>query len=52
VVAAFIEAFWSSRTGMPFGVKIGFGVALAVVFALYLTLGGRKAGQGGRNHAD
>lgn len=42
VVAAFIEAFWSSRTGLPFGVKIAFGVSLAIVFALYLAFGGRR----------
>ena len=42
VVAAFIEAFWSSRTQLPFEVKIGFGVALALVFALYLGFGGRS----------
>jgi uncharacterized membrane protein SpoIIM required for sporulation len=41
VVAAFIEAFWSSRTSIPFEIKIAAGVALAVLFALYLTFAGR-----------
>lgn len=42
VLAAFIEAFWSSRTNLPFGLKIGFGAALAAVFAVYLAFGGRN----------
>jgi uncharacterized membrane protein SpoIIM required for sporulation len=42
VVAAFIEAFWSSRTQVPFEVKIAFGATLALVFALYLAFGGRQ----------
>ncbi|APV49499.1 hypothetical protein BWI17_07275 [Betaproteobacteria bacterium GR16-43] len=41
VVAAFIEAFWSSRVSIPFEVKIGFGVGLAAVFFVYLTFAGR-----------
>lgn len=41
VIAAVIEAFWSSRTSLPFELKIGFGIALAAVFAIYLAFGGR-----------
>ena len=42
VLAAFIEAFWSSRTTLPFEVKIAFGALLALAFAVYLAFGGRR----------
>ncbi len=41
VVAAFIEAFWSSRTALPFELKVGAGALLAVIFGLYLAFAGR-----------
>ena len=44
VMAAFIEAFWSSRTSLPFGIKIAFGATLAAVFFIYLTFAGRQRG--------
>ena len=40
-LAAVIEAFWSSRTHLPFELKIAFGATLTLVFALYLGFGGR-----------
>jgi uncharacterized membrane protein SpoIIM required for sporulation len=42
VVAAFIEAFWSSRVGIPFAIKVGFGTLLAVIFFAYLAFAGRN----------
>ena len=41
IAAAFVEAFWSPLTMIPFGVKIGAGIAGWVVILAYLTLGGR-----------
>jgi len=42
VLAAFIEAFWSSRVSIPFGAKIAFGVVLGVMTVAYLVFGGRS----------
>jgi uncharacterized membrane protein SpoIIM required for sporulation len=42
VLAAFIEAFWSSRTSLPFSIKIGFGATLAFLFFIYLAFAGRN----------
>ena len=39
--AAFVEAFWSPLTEVPFQVKIGAGIAAWVVLLGYLLLGGR-----------
>jgi uncharacterized membrane protein SpoIIM required for sporulation len=41
IAAAFVEAFWSPLTMIPFGVKIGAGIAGWVVILAYLSLGGR-----------
>jgi uncharacterized membrane protein SpoIIM required for sporulation len=45
VGAAFIEAFWSSRVAIPFGVKIAFGAILGVMTVVYLAFGGRSHGR-------
>ncbi len=42
VIAAFIEAFWSSRTGLPFALKIGVGLALWALLITYFTWQGRQ----------
>ncbi|HNP63426.1 MAG TPA: stage II sporulation protein M [Woeseiaceae bacterium] len=42
VVAAFIEAFWSSSTWPPLTVKYGVGLSLWVALALYFMLLGRN----------
>ena len=42
LAAAFVEAFWSPLTEVPFEVKIGAGAAGWVVVILYLALGGRR----------
>jgi uncharacterized membrane protein SpoIIM required for sporulation len=47
-VAAFIEAFWSPLTSIPFPVKIGFGLLWWGLFALYFFF----AGRGAARHAD
>jgi uncharacterized membrane protein SpoIIM required for sporulation len=44
VCAAIIEAFWSSRTSIPFEWKIAFGSAVGVVTLLYFAFGGRTRG--------
>lgn len=41
LVAAFVEAFWSSQTVPAVELKYGVGIALWVVLALYLFLAGR-----------
>jgi uncharacterized membrane protein SpoIIM required for sporulation len=40
-VAAFVEAFWSPLTGVPFNVKIGVGIAGWAALIAYLGLAGR-----------
>jgi uncharacterized membrane protein SpoIIM required for sporulation len=40
-VAAFVEAFWSPLTGVPFNVKIGVGIAGWAALIAYLALAGR-----------
>lgn len=42
VVAAFVEAFWSPLTEVPFRVKIGVGAAGWVVLIAYFALAGRS----------
>jgi hypothetical protein len=41
VLAAFVEAFWSPITEVPFNVKIGVGLAGWVVALAYFLLAGR-----------
>ena len=41
LAAAFVEAFWSPLTGIPFEVKIGAGIAGWVALLLYLLFAGR-----------
>jgi hypothetical protein len=45
-LAAFIEAFWSPITALPFHVKITAGIAGWVVFAVYFLLAGRARAAG------
>jgi uncharacterized membrane protein SpoIIM required for sporulation len=40
-VAAFVEAFWSPLTAVPFKAKIGFGLAGWVMLVAYFALAGR-----------
>ena len=40
-IAAFVEAFWSPLTEVPFAVKIGVGVAFWVLLLVYFALAGR-----------
>ena len=47
VLAAFIEAFWSSRELAP-QIKYGVGAACWALLALYLLFAGRRR-QGGRH---
>jgi len=42
VIAAFIEAFWSSRATPPLALKIGVGLTLWALVILYFTLQGRR----------
>ena len=41
VIAAFLEAFWSSSVSIPAPVRLGVGVGMWVVVALWLGLAGR-----------
>jgi uncharacterized membrane protein SpoIIM required for sporulation len=41
-VAAFVEAFWSPLTEVPFNVKIGVGIAGWALLLAYLALAGRS----------
>lgn len=50
VCAAFIEAFWSSLTVIPVGVKVAVGILFWLMFGIYFTLAGRGARAG--DHAD
>jgi len=43
LAAAFVEAFWSPLTEIPFRVKVGVGIAGWVVLLFYLLLAGRRA---------
>ncbi len=40
-LAAFVEAFWSPNTVVPFNAKVGTGLAMWAAFLLYFTLAGR-----------
>jgi uncharacterized membrane protein SpoIIM required for sporulation len=44
IAAAVIEAYWSSRVSIPFGVKIGFGAMMWAILLAYLAFGGRERG--------
>ncbi len=44
LIAAFIEAFWSSTVTLAPGVRYGVGAALWALVAAYLLLGGRRHG--------
>lgn len=46
LAAAFVEAFWSPVTEVPFMIKIAVGVAGWVVLLAYLALGGRGRAAG------
>ena len=41
-LAAFVEAFWSPNTGVPFEAKVAAGLAMWAAFLLYFLLAGRS----------
>jgi uncharacterized membrane protein SpoIIM required for sporulation len=47
LMAAFVEAFWSSNATLPFPLKIGFGLFMALVVAGYFVFMGRSSRPGG-----
>jgi uncharacterized membrane protein SpoIIM required for sporulation len=46
LIAAFVEAFWSPHTAIPFGAKIAVGAAGWVVLASYFAFAGRARAAG------
>ena len=42
LLAAFIEAFWSPRAGVPVGVKYGVGVLAWLTTLSYFVFAGRR----------
>jgi uncharacterized membrane protein SpoIIM required for sporulation len=42
-LAAFVEAFWSPNTGVPFEVKVAVGLALWAAFLAYFAFAGRAS---------
>jgi uncharacterized membrane protein SpoIIM required for sporulation len=42
LAAAFVEAFWSPLTGIPFGLKIAVGIGFWVVLLGYFLFAGRN----------
>ena len=42
VIAAFLEAFWSSMRSIPFSLKYAVGAGLWLLVAMYLYYGGRQ----------
>ncbi|BFM07710.1 stage II sporulation protein M [Halioxenophilus aromaticivorans] len=42
LIAAFIEAFWSSSQSLPLSVKYSFGAAWAVLLTLYFSFSGKR----------
>ncbi|MDR0487608.1 MAG: stage II sporulation protein M [Treponema sp.] len=42
VIAAVIEAFWSSKHYLPFALRIGSGICIWVLLLLYFLVAGRK----------
>ncbi|WP_346838054.1 stage II sporulation protein M [Microbulbifer sp. SAOS-129_SWC] len=47
VVAAFLEAFWSSSATLPIGVKLGVGALLWLLVLAYFALAGRGSASAG-----
>lgn len=47
VIAAFIEAFWSSRHEIPAGIRFGVGAFFIVLLLCYFLFAGRRAGPAG-----
>lgn len=43
IMAAFVEAFWSSQTWIPLGVKYAVGISLWIMVIAYFSLAGRGA---------
>ena len=43
VIAAVIEAFWSSKHGLPFPLRIGAGIVIWILLLLYFLLAGRES---------
>ena len=46
LIAAFVEAFWSPHTAIPFAAKIAVGVAGWILLASYFAFGGRARAAG------
>jgi uncharacterized membrane protein SpoIIM required for sporulation len=46
LIAAFVEAFWSPQTAIPFGAKIAVGAAGWVLLAAYFAFAGRARAAG------
>jgi len=46
LIAAFVEAFWSPHTAIPFGAKIAVGAAGWVLLAAYFAFAGRARAAG------
>jgi len=49
VIAAVIEAFWSSKHTLPFMLRITIGISMWILTLLYLLFAGRKSA-GGKNN--
>jgi uncharacterized membrane protein SpoIIM required for sporulation len=49
VIAAVIEAFWSSQHTLPFELRIGVGIGLWILLLLYFLFAGRKHTAGENN---
>lgn len=42
LIAAFIEAFWSSNSAIPLAIKYGFGASMAIMLIVYFCFAGRR----------
>ncbi len=51
VIAAVIEAFWSSRHTFPFMLRITFGISMWILTLLYFLFAGRKSAGGKINES-
>ncbi len=51
VVAAFLEAFWSSNADLPIATKLGVGASLWLLVLLYCGFAGRRTPDGARHAA-
>jgi uncharacterized membrane protein SpoIIM required for sporulation len=51
VIAAIIEAFWSSKHHLPFALRIAIGSGLWIMLLLYFLLAGRKLASGKNNES-